>query len=93
MGGVSDDELQFGDEVDDEPSVSGLAPPAGFGASSPTRPRSCLEAGAQGSEGLGQGGVRDVPLVLVELTGREETTRRDEHLMQFVHHRGLAISE
>jgi hypothetical protein len=29
-------------------------------------------------------------VVLVELAGREETTRRDEHLVQLVHHRGLA---
>jgi hypothetical protein len=41
-------------------------------------------------EGLNQGGVRDVALVLVELAGREHPTRRDEHLMQLVHHQGLA---
>jgi hypothetical protein len=41
-------------------------------------------------EGLAEGGVRDVALVLVELAGREQATRRDECLVQFVHHRGLA---
>ena len=41
-------------------------------------------------EGLRQGGVRDVALVLVELAGREQAARRYECLVQLVHHRGLA---
>ena len=41
-------------------------------------------------EGLGQRGVGDVALVLVELAGREEAARRDERLVQLVDHRGLA---
>src|SRR5260370_28279077 len=44
----------------------------------------------QGVEGLCQRRVRDVALVLVELAGREEATRRNKHLMQLVHHRGFA---
>src|SRR5260370_6469207 len=43
-------------------------------------------------EGLCQGGVRDVALVLIELARREEAARRDEHLVQLVHHRGLPDS-
>ena len=39
---------------------------------------------------LRQRRVRDVTLVLVELAGREETVRRDQRLVQLVHHRGLA---
>ena len=41
-------------------------------------------------EGLAQRGIRDVALVLVELAGREQATRRDQRLVQFVDHRGLA---
>src|SRR5580692_708190 len=41
-------------------------------------------------EGLGQGGIGDVPLVLVELARSEETTRWDEYLVHLVDHRRLA---
>ena len=44
----------------------------------------------QGLEGLCQGRVRDVALVLVELAGREEAARRNKRLVQLVHHRGFA---
>src|SRR6202166_5274812 len=90
-GGLfSDDELQFGNEVDDELTVraqrlaQGIPPPAKL------RLALAQERAHKALECLAQGGVRDVPLVLVELAGREETTRRDEHLVQLVHHRRLA---
>src|SRR6266436_4716806 len=86
----SDHKLQRGNEVDDKLTVraqrlaQGVPPPAKLRlALAQKRTHKALE-------GLGQGGVRDVPLVLVELAGREETTRRDEHLVQLVHRRGLA---
>ena len=41
-------------------------------------------------EGLGQGRIGDVALVLVELAGREQAARRDQRLVQLVDHRGLA---
>jgi len=41
---------------------------------------------------LGQRGIRDVALILVELPRREEAARRDECLVQLVHHRGLAAA-
>ena len=37
-----------------------------------------------------QGGIRNVALVLVELARREPPARRDERLLEFVHHRRLA---
>src|SRR6202045_3304298 len=86
----SDHELQRGNEVDDKLTVraqrlaQGVPPPAKL------RLALAQERAHQALEGLGQGGVRDIPLVLVELAGREETTRRDEHLVQLVHHRRLA---
>src|SRR6202521_167182 len=86
----SDHELQCGNEVDDKLTVraqrlaQGVPPPAKL------RLALAQERAHKALEGLGQGGVRDIPLVLVELAGREETTRRDELLVQLVHHRRLA---
>ena len=86
----SDNELELGNEVDDELAVraqrlaQGVPPPAQLGFA-------LAEKGPhEAPEGLGQGGVRDVALVLVELARREQAARRDERLLQFVHHRGLA---
>src|SRR5260370_7296559 len=44
----------------------------------------------EGLEGLAHRRVWDVALVLVELAGREQTTRRYEHLVQLVYDRGFA---
>jgi len=41
-------------------------------------------------KGLRQGRIGDVALVLVELAGGEQPPRRQERLVQFVDHRGLA---
>src|SRR6202047_1100237 len=83
-------EFQLGNEVDDELTIraqrlaQGIPPPAKLGlALGEGRADKALE-------GLAQGGVRDVALVLVELAGREQATRRDEHLVQLVYYRGLA---
>src|SRR5258708_2927934 len=86
----SDHKLQRGNEVHDKLTVG--AQRLAQGAPPPAKLRLALaqKRAHQALEGLGQGGVRDVPLVLLELAGREEATRRNEHLVQFVHHRGLA---
>src|SRR6202040_1913952 len=85
-----DHELQLGNKVDDELTIGaqrfaqGVAPPA-------QRRLALAQKGShEASEGLGQGGVGDVALVLVELTRREQAARRDERLLEFVHQRGLA---
>ena len=83
----SDHELQFGNEVDDELTIwterptQGLPPPAKL-LLAPAQERA-----DKALEGLAQRGIRDVALVLVELAGREQATRRDQRLVQFVHHR------
>ncbi len=83
---LSDHELQLGNEVDDELSIwaqrraQSIPPPAKLLlALSEERTDKALEC-------LAQGRVRNVALVLVELAGREQTTRRYERLVQFVHH-------
>ena len=79
-----------GNEVDDELAVR--AQRFLQGASPPFHFRFALDQDLtdQSLEGLCQGRVRDVALVLVELAGREEAARRNEHLVQLIHHRGFA---
>src|SRR5467141_1144441 len=86
----SDHELQLGNEVHDELTV--LPQLLAQGIPPPTKLRLALaqKRADKTPEGLSKSGVRDVALVLVELAGREDATRRDEHLVQLVHHRGLA---
>src|ERR1700704_3981976 len=84
----SDNELELGDQVDDELTVraqrvaNAVPPAADLGL--------CLaqDLADEVLECLRQRGIGDVALVLVELAGREQAARRDEHLVQFVRHRG-----
>src|SRR6202521_6205065 len=75
-----DHELQFGDELDDELAIrtqrlaQGIPPPAKLGLAL------AQERADKALEGLAQGGVRDVALVLVELARREQATWQDQHL-------------
>src|SRR5260370_36436549 len=82
----SDHELQLGNEVDEELTIrpqrlaQGIPPTAKLGlALAQKRAHKALE-------GLCQGGVWDVALVLVEFAGREQAARRYERLVQLVHH-------
>src|SRR5258708_4456363 len=87
---LSDDELEFRDEIDDERAVRAQCllkrglPSGKLGlALSQYRTDEILK-------GLRQGGIWNVALILVELAGGEKATRWDEHLMQLVHYGGLA---
>src|SRR5258708_32493381 len=86
----SDHKLQSGNEVDNELTVRAQRLPQSVPPPAKLRLALAQKRAHQALEGLGQGGVRDVPLVPVELAGREETARRDKHLVQLVHHRGFA---
>ena len=44
----------------------------------------------QALERLRERGIRDVARVLIELAGREQSARRNEHLVQLVHDRRFA---
>src|SRR3979411_2299816 len=80
----SNDQLQFGDQVDHEPCVraqrlaKGLAPTAQLSLAL------AQKRSDQAVKGLRQGRIRDVPLVLVELPRREKPARRNEHLVQLI---------
>src|SRR5262249_1755783 len=86
----ANDELEFGNHIDHELPVltervlQRLPPCTQLGI---TLAQQWQE---QVAEGLRQGGIRDVTLILVELPRREEAARRHERLVQFVHYRGLA---
>src|SRR6202030_195275 len=85
-----DDELHLRDEADDKLAVradrlrQGITPLFHLGFALDE------DLTDQGLQGLRQGRVRDVALVLVELAGREEAARRNERLVQLVHYRGFA---
>src|SRR5712692_9457447 len=74
-----DHELQLGHEIHDELAVGAqrlaqrVPPPAKL------RLVLAQKRADKALEGLGKRSVRDVALVLVELAGRKEATRRDEH--------------
>ncbi len=86
----SDHQLQLGDEVDDELTVRAQRLAQGGPPPAELRLAPAQQRADQAPEGLGQRGIRDVALVLVELAGGEQAARRDEHLVQLVDHRGLA---
>src|SRR6202521_2190634 len=86
----SDHELQLGNEVHDELTVRAQRLAQGIPPLAKLRLSLAQKRADKALEGLDKGGVRDVALVLVELAGREEATRRYEHPVQLVHYRGLA---
>src|SRR5580693_3652927 len=85
-----DHELQLGNKVDDELSVRAQRIDQGGSPATKLYLALAEERADKALEGLCQGGVRDVALVLVELAGGEQAARRDERLVQLVHHGGLA---
>jgi hypothetical protein len=87
---LSEHELEFRNEVYDERSVRAQRLAQGAPPSAKLRLALAQNLAHQALEGLAQGGVGNVALVLVELAGREQAAWRDEHLVQLVHHRGFA---
>ena len=85
----SNDELQFGDDVDHEACgraerlAKGLAPTAQLSLAL------AQKRSDQALKGLRQGRIRDVALVLVELARREKAARRNKHLVHLVDDGGL----
>ena len=83
--------VQFGDEVDHEPSVRPQRLQQALRAS-------CAQLGLalaekwphQALKRLHQRRIRDVALVLVELARREQPTRRHQRLVQLIDDGGLA---
>jgi hypothetical protein len=81
---LSDEELQFGDDIDHQPSVRAqrlaecIAPAGQLGLAL------AEQRADQALKRLRQGGIGDVALVLVELARGEEPARRHQRLVQLV---------
>src|SRR5262249_53858685 len=88
-GLLADDERDLGDEVDDELRVRPE------GAEQPVAPRGDALLGLGEDltddvrEGLSDRGVGNVALVLIELPGEEEATRRRDDPVELLDERGL----
>ena len=87
---LSDHEFQFGNEVHDELTVRTERLTQCVTPAAKLRLALSQQGPDQTLECLGEGGVRDVALVLVELAGCEEAGGRDQRLVQLVDNRGLA---
>src|ERR1700757_1376522 len=87
---VTDDELQLRNQVDNKLSVRVQCFAKGLAPSSQLWIALAKKWSDQALKGLRQGRIGDVTLVLVELACREQATRRDQRLVQLVHHRGFA---
>ena len=87
---LAEDQLQVGDQGDDERRVrlqrraQRLPPAVELGFALAEQPAD------QALEGLRQGRIGNVALVLIELARGEQAARRHERLVQLVDHRGLA---
>src|SRR5438093_11733606 len=87
---VSDDQLQFRDEIDHEPSVRAEhlekrgAPGRQVGLALRQK------APGEALESLSERRIGDVAFVLVELPGCEKATRRNKWFMEFIDDGGLA---
>ena len=86
----SDNELELGNEGDDELAVRAQRLAQGVPPLANLRLALAEKGPHEAAESLGQGGVGDVAFVLVELARREQAARRDERLVEFVHHRRFA---
>src|SRR5262249_48564868 len=87
---LSDDELQFRNEIYYQSSVRAQGLPQGVAPRREVRFAFAEQRPYQAPEGLGQRGGWNVAFVLIERAGREQAARRYQHRLQLVHDRGLA---
>src|SRR5260221_13337254 len=88
----SDHKFECGNKVDDKLTVQAQRLSQGVPPPPKLRLPLAQKRAHKALEGLRQGGVRNIPLVLVELAGREAPTRRDEHLLELGHQRGIGTT-
>src|ERR1700740_3033140 len=83
----ANDEFQLWDEIDDELAIRTQCFLKNVPPMAHLRFAFDEDLTNQSLEGLCQGRIRDVALVLVEFARCEKPTRRDEHFVQLIHHR------
>src|SRR6266478_5659612 len=87
---LADDELDFRNEVRNQLPVraerasDGIAPPTELGVAL------AQDRTDDAPQGLREGRIRNVTLVLIELSAREQSARNHQRLLKLVDHRGLA---
>src|SRR4051812_28109959 len=86
----TNDVLQLGDEIDDQPPVRLQRFTKRVAPHMQVVVVLVEERPDEALEGLRQRRIRDVALVLVELARCKQAARWDERLVELVHHRGLA---
>ena len=85
-----DHQFQFGDEIDDQAAIRAQGFPQRASPLVQLDLAFAQDMADQGLERLREGGVRNVALVLIELAGREQASRRNERLVKLIDHRRLA---
>src|SRR5216684_7452149 len=80
---LSDEQLQFGDNADHEPSVRAQRLAQRVAPAGQLRVALAQERTDQALKGLRQRRIGDVALVLIELAGGEKAARRRQRLVQF----------
>ena len=80
---LTDDELQFGDEIDHQSTVRAQRLQQGVAPTAKLRVALAKKRSHQALKGLRQRRIGDVTFVLVELARGEQAARRNEHLVQF----------
>src|SRR6266851_6344631 len=87
---LSDEQLQFGDNVDHEPTVRAQRLAQRVAPAGQLRVALAQKRADQALKRLRQRRIGDVALVLVELARCEEPTRRHQRLVQLIDDGGLA---
>src|ERR1700722_4064647 len=87
---ISDDQLQFGNQIDDELAKRVQRVAESLAPGRQIRVALCEELPDKTLKSLCERCVRDIALMLVELAGSKEAVARDQRLMQFVDYSRLA---
>ena len=87
---LADDEGQLRDEIDHELAVRSKRIEQGGAPLAHLRVALAEDLSDEALEGLSQRRIRNIALVLVELSRCEQAARRNQHLVQLVDDRGLA---
>jgi hypothetical protein len=84
---TADDQPERGDQVHHQLTVGAKRLLNGIPPATQVRLALCQDVLDEASERSHECGVGRVALILVELGGREQSARRDERLVELVHHR------
>ena len=87
---LANDELEFGEQIDHQLAVRTQRLPERIAPAAEFRFALREERTDQTLKGLGEGGIRDIAFVLVELARGEQAARRHQHLVELIYDGRLA---